>query len=485
MSCSKFSTPTPFAEIHACGIDMMQAVPTIKTRHGHGFKRTTDAFSISDTAGNTTYWLLQYFDTPNKKNEVKTANAYLWRALDGGVKIESFTTTPDAYSMDDGRVLSLITCPVAKEEMFDKPKSLAACLYTTNSLAALSSFSLTHDEKDPSCLEFFFNVIAKTRFALTHIMSMEDKDIVELLMTAPRMDSDTLLDMLEDKCNELRFKQRAPEGLSDDERKQFEKDALSEARAYMATLKPRRVVSCCIRWLENNLRLPKTTDPVVCKEKVGQKIPIAPEKIAQWNTTVGLAMIVIGSNMYKNSPVDLQNALPAGFGAWVAEFTPKDQRYGITADKMDLDEACKTAKGKISLMKLLVTEHARQEAFIADLKAVLESPGNDESARARAALIKLTEGIHDYGTSIHGLARSILLRVITGEIKISCPLYSEILLFFRKIGLNWALEHITVYQNDENDAFDPFMLLHLSGESTHPMRSEEARFSGVKRSLSE
>lgn len=483
MSLSKFSTPTPFTEIEDGEIDMLQAVTNLKTRYGHGYTRTTDTFSVSDMNGNTTHWILQYFETPNKKDEIKTSNAYLWRALDSGMKIESFTSTPEAYSMDDGRVLSLITCPVAKDELFEKPKSLAACLYTTNSFGALSSFSLT--QKDPSCLEFFFNVIAKTQFALTHLMSMKNEDVVQLLTNSPRIDSDTLLDMLEDKCNELRFNSRAPEGLSDDERRQFEKAALAEARAYMATLKPRTVFNCCLHWLENNLRLPHTTDPVICKEKVGQKIPIAPERIADWNATAGLAMIVIGSNLYKKSPLDLQNAIPAGFGAWVAEFTPKDQRYGITVDKMDLDEACKTAKGKISLMKLLETEHIRQEAFIEDLKAVLESPGNDELARARAALVKLTKGIDEYGASIHGLARCILLRIITGEIKISCLLYSEILAFFRKIGLNWALEHITVFQNDENDSFNPFTLLHLSGESTHPLRWEESRFSGVKRCLSE
>lgn len=477
MSCSKFATPTPSSEIHACGIDMPKAIPKIKTRLGHGYTRKLEAFSTSDIALNTTYWLLQTFDTPNKKGEIKTANAYLWRVLTDR-KIESFMTTPEPYPMGDARVLSMITCPVAIDELSGLPKVLTACLYTTNSLAGLSSFSLTHDEKNPSCLEYYFNVIAKTQFALTHLKAMRNEDIVEMLSTSTRIDSDTLLDMLESKCNDLRFKRRASDDLSDEERKEHEKTALIEARAYMASLEPRIVVTCCIDWLNNNLKLSKTTDPELCKS-IGGKIPIPSHKLGEWNKTVGLAMIAIASKLYKDSPLDLQNALPAGFGAWVAEFTPKDQRYGISVDRMDLDEACKSVQGKVGLMKLLEKEQARQEAFIADLEAILEAPGNDEGARARAALCKLTDGIDEHHRSIHGLSRAILLRLITGQLKFPCQLYTQITDFFRKIGLNWSVKDITVYQT-EDDSFDPFTLLHLAGESTHPMRE-----SGVKRSLSE
>ncbi len=479
MSCSKLAAPTPFSEIHACGIDMPRAIPMIQTRLGHGYTRKIEAFSVSDIALNTTYYLLQTFDTPNKKGEIKTANAYLWRVLTKG-KIESFTTTPEPYPMGEARVLSTISCPVAIDEMCRLPKTLEACLYTTNSLGALSSFSLTHDPKDPSCLEYYFNVVAKTRFALAHIMSMKNDDIVEMLRTSPRIDSDTLLDILDYKCNDLRFKRRAPDGLSDEERKQFEKDALTEARAYMATRQPAGVVACCIHWLENNLKLPKTTDPVICKERVGRMIPIHADNLPKWDATVGLAMIAIASKLYADSPVDLQSALPAGYGAWVAEFTPKDQRYGIAVDKMDLDEACKTVKGKIGLIKLLETEQPRQEAFIADLRAILDAPGNNELERARMALGKLTHGIDAHGTSIHGLARAILLQQITGQLKFPCLLHNELNGFFRMIGLNWHVKDITVFQSDADDSLDPFALLQLAGEGTHPMRE-----SGVKRSLSE
>lgn len=483
MSCSKFASQTPFTEIHASEFAMLDAIPKIKTRLGHGYTRTTEAFSIMSAAGDWTYWLLQIFDTPNKKNESKTANAYLWRVITHN-KIESFTQTPEPYSMDDGRVLSLILCPVAKEEMFGLPKSLAACLYTTNSLAALSSFSLTHNVKNPSCLEFYFNVIAKSRFALTHLVSMKDKDVFDLLTTTRFMDADTLLDILSDLDNETRFKRRAPADLSDDDRKKFNEDALQSTRQHIKdTGKHKELKALVMRWLERNLELAHTTDPELCKLRIGRMIPIPEEKIADWNRSAGLLMIVIASKLYKDSPVDLQNALPAGYGAWVAEFTPKDERYGVTVDQMDLDKACKTARGKIGLMKLLDKEHERQEAFITDFKAILEAPGNDELAKAQAALEKLTHGIDQYATSIHGLARSILLRIITGEIKISCMLYAEILGFCRKLGLNWSLEHTTVYQNDEDDSFDPYVLLHLSGESTHPMR--EDRVSGVKRASSD
>ena len=149
---------------------------------------------------------------------------------------------------------------------------------------------------------------------------------------------------------------------------------------------------------------------------------------------------------------------------------------------MDLGETCATPQGMFKLIKLMDTEHSRQEAFIGELKAILDAPGQDEQTRATAALAKLTTGIDEYGTSIHGLSRAILLRVITGDINFPPLLYNAILGYFRdNFGLNWDLHRPQVYE-DESGTLDPFQLLHMVGESSHPMREECV---GVKRSLSE
>ena len=53
-------------------------------------------------------------------------------------------------------------------------------------------------------------------------------------------------------------------------------------------------------------------------------------------------------------------------------------------------ETCATPQGMFKLIKLMDTEHSRQEAFIGELKAILDAPGQDEQTRATAALAKLT-----------------------------------------------------------------------------------------------
>lgn len=475
MSFSKFSTPTPATSIHACGLNMPKEIQSITTRFGHGYTRTTEAFSVSNNYGDITYWLIQIFDTPNKKQEMKTANALLWRVLTTS-KIESFTSSPEPYSMGDDRVLSVITCPVAIDELSLHPKSLAQCLYTTNSWGLLSSMSRTHDKKDPVCLEYYFNVICKSQLSRRQIASMPAAEVLEYMRKTRFISADALFDIVSDLDNADRFQARALDGLSDDERRKFNEELLRVTREGITD--PDEFKALVLRWIERNLSLSKTMDPVLYKEQIGRMLPLP--DISKWNELVGLLLIVIASHLYKISPVDLQLALAAGHGAMVAEFTNKDVRYGLTVDKMELGEACKTPRGKIALMKLLDTEHDRQEAFIADLKAILEAPGNDELARARAALHKLTHGIDEYGSSIHGLSRAILLRLIVGELKFPPLLYAEIEGCLRQIGLNWTIRHISV-DPSEDDSLDPFSLAHGAGEHLHPMRESV----GAKRSYSE
>ena len=484
MSCSKFSTATPATSIHGLDIGVHREIQKIKTRFGHGFKRTTEAFCIVTKNGETediTYYLAQKFITPNKKGEPKTSNVYIWRALPDK-KIESFMSPENIIAMSDNEEIRIITCDIAIKELSDCPKSLAACLYTTNSFAALSSMSRTHDERDPSCLEYYFNVIAKSALSLRQTAEKDANDVHEYTRTTRFMDANTLQDILHDLGNGDRFKDRAPEGMSNDDRKVFNDELLRHTRENIATLGDKsdfKILVCS--WIGRNLQLPKTFDPVMCKEVVGRRLPLF--DLSVWNKSVGLAMIVIASELYDKSRVDLHFALPAGFEAWVAEYTPRDERYGVSVDKkMDLGETCATPQGMFKLIKLMDTEHSRQEAFIGELKAILDAPGQDEQTRATAALAKLTTGIDEYGTSIHGLSRAILLRVITGDINFPPLLYNAILGYFRdNFGLNWDLHRPQVYE-DESGTLDPFQLLHMVGESSHPMREECV---GVKRSLSE
>jgi hypothetical protein len=484
MSCSKFSTVTPASSIHGLDIRVFREIPKIKNRFGHGFTRTTEAFCIATKNGETVetnYWLMQKFITPNKKEELKTSNVYIWRVL-SDKKIESFMSSEDIFSMSDNEEMRIITCDIAIEELIDCPKSLAACLYTTNSFAALSSMSPTHDERDPSCLEFYFNVIAKSELSLRQIAPMPADAVHQYMQKTRFIDGDTLNDMVQNLGNDERFHARAADSLSNDARKMFNDELLRHTRENIDKSGDHtdfKVLVCA--WIGRNLQLPKLFDPVMSKEKVGRMLPLP--DVSMWNQSVGLLMIVIASKLYMDSPVDLQNALPAGYGALVAEYTPRDERYGMSVDKkMDLGETCATPQGKFALIKLIFAEHTRQEAFISDLKAILDAPGNDEQSRATAALTKLTKGIDEYGASIHGLCRAILLRVLTGDLKFPPLLYNAILNYFRdNFGLNWNLHHPQVFE-DESGTLDPFQLLHMVGESSHPMREECV---GVKRSLSE
>ena len=477
MSFSKFSTPTPATCIRDCRLHMPREIQRVETRLKHGYTRSTEAFCIKDGDSNASYWLLQIFDTPNNKDQMKTANALLWRVLTNS-QVESFTSSPELYSMEGNRVMSIITCTVAIDELFLYPKCLAACLYTTNSFGALSSFSLTHDQEDPACLEYYFNVVAKSELSRRQIASIPGTEVVEYMRTTRFMTADALLDIVEDLSYDDRFVARAPRNLSDAETKAFNNELLLKTRANLP--EPEVFKALVLRWIERNKSFSKIENPACYKEWVGRTLPLP--NVAKWNESVGLLMIVIASYLYKKSPVDLQLALAAGHGALVAEFTPKDERYGITVDKMDLDEACKTPRGKIALMKLLETEHDRQENFIADLKAILEAPGNDELAKARAALVKLTQGIDQYGRSIHGLSRAILLRYITGDLKFPPLLFAEIEAYLAGIGLNWKLKKIDVDFSDD-DFLDPFCLCHGAGERLH--MQEEIPAVGLKRSLSE
>lgn len=451
----------------------------IKTHLGHGYTRSTVPFSVKGLDGGITHYLLQFFDTVNKKGHEQTTSGLLWGICNGYECLESFMVRDEVHKMDDGE-LRLIMCPAMAETMMTMPKRLVSYVFTTNDLFAMDSFTFNRPPNAPRCIENYVMACGKTRFAQSRVATMAPEKLVELYLTSRFMNADTIADILDDLSNDERFQKRAPQDLSDEERKQWNAEALRSVRERLATeVSPERFKELVGAWLARNLELSPTLNPVTYKEDVGRKVPMTPEMALAWDKISPLLFLLATSHFYNRSPVDLQLALPAAFnGTWIAEITPKDQRWGVSPpDQKNLDWVCKTPEGLIWLLKTAKTHGKAQEEFVAKLKSVIDAQDViDEDARIEEALLLLTDGLNGYKHGILGLVKSIHLRMLTGEINLKPPSSSMVNGAVKKptiLGgieelckqnnINWAFESTKIELVVPSDKTDYFQVLQSIG----------------------
>lgn len=469
MSSSKFDMQTPTVRVKN-PLAVHKMVAGMKTHLEHGYERHQHVFSVKETDDRTTFYILQIFDTKNKKDEMKTASGFLWKVLTGLQCVESFMIPDEVHEMEGGRILRNIACPVVIEELVAMPKCLVAAPFTTNDVACMDSFTYSRPPSAPRCIEHSVMCMAKTRFALAHVMKMPADKLFELYLTSRFMDADTIQDIIKGLGNDDRFKSRAPKGLSEQELKAYKTESLKVVREHMkANVKPEDFKPMVVDWLEQNLVISRTLDPAVYKDAIGRKVPMTKETAEEWDRLSGLLFLMATSKHYRESRCDLQLAMAAAFdGTWIAEVTPKDQRWGVSPpDGKDLGWACKEPAGKMWLLDSVRTHGAAQEKMVESFKTIFATEDVDEKTRIDVAFTLLTDGLNHYQHGILGLVKSIFLRTLTTELVFPAALVRRFETELEKYGIHWCMFTVPIIHHGPGDedgkTVEPFALLESVG----------------------
>lgn len=469
MSFSPFDMRTPHVKIPS-QFPLYDMIKRMKTHLGHGYTREIIPFSWK-RHDQTTYFLAQSTKTVDKKGVDKTSSLFLWMVCNGIQSLESFAVPDEVYKMDDGEI-RMIQCPLMAETLKVLPKRLLAYLFTTNDVAGMDSFTYSRPPWAPRCIENYVMASGKSLFVQSHVRSMPPEELFNLYLTSRFIDSDTIADILHGLGNDDRFQKRVPPGLSDEERKLWESDAIKTIRERMKTeVSPERFKELVGSWISRNLELSPNLDPVIYKDAVGRKLPMTPEMCQAWDKLSPLVFLFATSRFYWRSPADLNLALAAGFdGTWIAELTPKDQRWGVSPpNKKDIKWVSTTPEGLFWLLQALKTKGKAQEEFVAGLKTILNAKDISEPHRIDEAVLKLTDGLDKYEHGILGLIKSIYLRLLTGEINLRPPsssvandvavkpsVFGKILELLKENNIDWTFywpEIEMVVPSDETDIF--------------------------------
>jgi hypothetical protein len=449
-------------------------IKNLKTHFGHHYERREDFFSRTE-GDKISYYIQQVLITPNKKGIPTTAGIFLWLVLPGDRVIE-VSTPGEVVKVSDGSFIQNIVCKKAQATMLELPKACIAYPFTTNDPACLDSFTFTQGEKEPQCCEYWVMGVFKTAASKAMCLHYTPEFMFDLALTTKYIDSDTLLDIVEQLDNEHRFVKRAPEGLTDAERKEHEKAELKRVRDEMkALMTPEHFINLYKKWLGLNFTLPPMTTPSIIKDQVGRKTLILPEV---WDDVSGLAFLLATSKILKRSPENLSVALVAS-SAFIAEVTPKDARWGVMPpEKNDLDWVANTAEGKLWLLQTTQTHGAAQDAFIEKLKTLYRqsidaTDENEKDTYDRAYFKLLTDGLNEYKFGILGLVKAIVLKCFIGELKMSAGVQIMINCCVESFGLDWHFHMASASpvdpESDETDV-DPFSWIRCIGD-TEPSRT--------------
>jgi hypothetical protein len=470
MSCSKFDTPTPAIKMSYPDRPDARKIKNLKTHFGHHYERREDFFSRIE-GDKTSYYIQQVLVTPNKNDIPKTTGIFLWLVLPGDHVIE-VSTLGEVVKVSDGSFIQDIVCKKARATMLGLPKACVAYPFTTNDPACLDSFTFTQGEKEPRCCEYYVMGLAKTAVGRAICSHYTPEAMFNLALTTKYINSDTLLDMIEQLDNDHRFVKRAPEGLTEAERKEHEKAELKRVRDEMkASMTPQHFVRLYTEWLELNATLPPLTKPAIIKDEVGRKI-LKPDPTV-WDSVAGLFFLLATTKILKRSPENLSVALVAS-SAFIAEVTPKDARWGVMPpEKNDLDWVANTAEGKFWLLQTTQTHGAAQDAFIAELKNLYRqsttAAGKSERDTYDCAYFKLlTDGLNEYKFGILGLVKAIVLKCFIGELKVSAGVQVMMKNCVNSFGLDWHF-HMTsaslVDPESGDTDVDPFSWIGFIGDT--------------------
>jgi hypothetical protein len=443
-------------------------IKNLKTHFGHHYERREDFFSRIE-GDKTSYYIQQVLVTPNKNDIPKTTGIFLWLVLPGDHVIE-VSTLGEVVKVSDGSFIQDIVCKKARATMLGLPKACVAYPFTTNDPACLDSFTFTQGEKEPRCCEYYVMGLAKTAVGRAICSHYTPEAMFNLALTTKYINSDTLLDMIEQLDNDHRFVKRAPEGLTEAERKEHEKAELKRVRDDMkARISPEHFVGLYFEWLDLNDKISPLREPAIFKDKIGRKI-LLPDP-AVWDNVAGLLFLLATTKILKRSPENLSLALVA-CSAFIAEVTPKDARWGVMPpENNDLDWVASTAEGKCWLIRTMETHGAAQDRFIAELqslytKSISTTEKDEQDACDRDFFGMLTRGLSEYEFGILGLVKAIVLKCFIGELKIPCGVQVLIEKCVNSFGLDWYFHMTSAYPIDpESDVtdVDPFAWIGSTG----------------------
>lgn len=462
---------TPCVRMHSPPLPPSKCFTRFLSEYGHGYDVEKIYFNTT-IDGVTEYFIMLVFRTPDKKGEVRVSNISLWEILcdDDNEAPRDRQIQDTVHAFTGGDQLRDIHCKAATSQMKEMPRKHASKVFTTNDMAALDSF--TRVQSKPRCLEYSVMCVAKTLHNKEFIAAMSDDDLVKLVMTSPFIKSDMLRDVLEDRENYERFTKRAPPGLSREEAKDHEKTALANLREReVKGMEPKMLKALVMRWEKRNLTLDPDSKPAIFKDEVGQKLIMSKESVESWDKLSGLLFLLATTKLAKESPVNLAFALTAAKDTFIAEVTPKDERYGVKPPKLDgnkeherLDWCAETPAGKLWLVKLTKSHGAEQEAFIAKFKAEMDAANEcsirdvqTRSVHIESALDMLTDGLNEYKFGILGLVKAIALRIFTGQIVLNGGFKNRIDVLLKPYGIDWWFHDVHATFNTTEQ--DPFELL--------------------------
>jgi hypothetical protein len=459
MSCSKLSPTTPVKLLNYA-----RPCPSLYEEfetNGHLYTRRTDAFIIKTPKGEMTYYLLQSFKSP-KKDKLETACAFLWEVLGS---TESLSAPDDVTMMRDDTEVREIKCEVAIEELMSMPKRLVAQPFTSNDFCFSS-----HKRGNTSnyCIEHKVIGEDKTRVVRRLLSSTTTReDRYKFALTNPHITSDSLRDIVSNQPNETRFTKRAPAELGKEARKVWEAEARQHVNAQIRSMTPDKYCELENAWLDRNLAVDHMTDPVIVKEQIGGQLPMPASILEVWNILAPLCFYSRTADWFHDNWKNLSLAAISAYGTWIAEITPKDQRWGVSPPEgKTLSWGCDTPQGKRWLTDMVRTHGGAQEEFMDALKLVVNGEDNDTMVCVEKAFDMLTHGLNEFMYGILGLVKRITLATLTGELKFSNMLILRIQTFFEDNGLQWRFRITEIIQDTERGE-DPFKLLETIGEEHH------------------
>ena len=471
MSCSKLSydfTPTRPTRMHSPRRD---SVTGMLSPFDKPYTQVQTVCLFEHGEEEDEIYIVLDFQTPNKKEINKTAMLSVWRILyNPDEDVPHLRTVPDETTVfgEDEKKLSIIKCKVTIDWILKQEKAHVALPFTTNDPAKLDSF--TPGLRSKQYNERYVMCLGKSRFSEEH-SKIDPRYPYEVAMSSPRVSPDMLNAVLERRGDDTRFLKRAtPADATKDELKAIKKEALAEARAKIEALGHEKFCELYRAWLQLNETLPKTTRPEIFKDDVGGNVLMTAGMVETWNRLSPLLFVYTESKCIRENPANCAVFATCDRQTWIAEVTPKDQRWGVSPkDGNELGWCASTPEGLKWLIETSKTHGEEQERFLAKLQEACHTAngckiGNPElhKAKIEEAFTMLTDGLNGYKFGILGLTKAMLLMLSRGELVFPVALHYHIDALFRSNGVGgWWLRELSFEFDD--DEMDPFALMRSVG----------------------
>jgi hypothetical protein len=440
---------------------------------GRPFVREVKACEYK-TGNGSAFYVMIVFSTANKKGVMMVCCAFNWRILCSSEQVPQSTSYPDIITnFADGTVMRMITCRRVVQKLMKMDKVLESNPFTTNDLV-WDSFTKMHglnvksDLADGGCCEFDVMCVDKTDYALSIATKKTPEELIEIALTSKFARPLMLRAINNELDNDRRFVDDMPSGLSEAQKKLYQKQALEHEREKIRAYEDKALFkSRYIRILYHNKTLDPNGDPVTLKEEVGRGVFMQLSDSEFWDKLSGLCFLKSTAQRLFNSPLNLRIALMCN-NAYLSEYNDKDDRFGVILPNNNKMGWLLETAGYKFLLDDTAIRGKMQEDFLAKLKSVLDEALNSTDDivirdRVGVAFEMLTIQVNKFTGGILGLMKRLYVKLCFQEIVFPLELHHLIDDLFTKNGIIWYLP-LPEFTMDK-DGMHPFNLLMKIGLS--------------------